>query len=101
MIATGYVTNDINYGGLYPEIRGITVSPSTQSFSYGDVISYTCSYGGGGDWSFKGWFVVDASNVFRRENRLPIDCNGGAQWTATMNLIMNYNNDVSVIAELT
>jgi hypothetical protein len=102
MFAYGLVTNNINYGSLYPSLSQVAITSLTQSFSYGDELSFTCSLGGGYDYAFNGWFVVDVNNsTYHRQNRLPLYCQNGAQWTHKMSLRMNYTSSVVVIAELT
>lgn len=102
-----YITNDVNYGGLYDNMWGSTVSSSSATFSYGDVVGFdfiqtpklTCQQPY--QTMFNGWFIFDADDVVLHKRRLVGHYETGDSWTMNMKLTMNYTGSVIVVAEVT
>ena len=95
-----YITPDVVYGKLYDEIGGHTISPTSSSFEFGDVIKFVCNRGY--TTTVKGWYVFHVNNEkYHRIGQLPTYFRSGNQWTTDMELIMHYDHDVIVVAEMT
>lgn len=99
MNVSTYITTNVAYGSLFSEIGGHTISQSSSSFSFGDVVKFTCNRG----WTtcIGGWYVFHANNAtYHRTDQLPMYFRTGNQWTTEIEIVMHYNHDVIVVAEM-